>query len=343
MTLLRSALALAIAAASAVSASAQFGGGQRVAQPTDSASGGATTAAGVATEQTQKFRVGAVVKAKRGACADILAVFATPIECDEQSVRLLSEDVSPEVERYEFRDVAGGEARQVVVTIPFLPAGAEARVVLTYEVTTRTTAPPSDAEAAAYAIPRRPPRDLKRYTGPSPFIETNHKRIKRLARSIASDLEESSGGEPTDWEKLAAAYDHVMETIEYAEGPDTSALTTLKDEYADCHGRSALFIALARNLGAPARMVWVHNHVYPEFYLEDAEGEGRWFPAESAGTIAFGGMPVARTILQKGDNFRMPERKAERLRYATDYLTGRPAARGAGKPSVAYLREVVVN
>ena len=37
-------------------------------------------------------------------------------------------------------------------------------------------------------------------------------------------------------------------------------------------------------------------------------------------------MPLARPILQKGDNFRVPERK-EHLRYASDYHHRRPHAR----------------
>ncbi|MGL4512863.1 MAG: transglutaminase-like domain-containing protein, partial [Lacipirellulaceae bacterium] len=78
-----------------------------------------------------------------------------------------------------------------------------------------------------------------------------------------------------------------------------------------------------------------------EFYLEDAEGNGKWYPAESAGTRAFGEMPLARVILQRGDDFRVPERPRERLRYASDLLVGKPLP-GSGKPSVKYIREVVV-
>jgi hypothetical protein len=86
-------------------------------------------------------------------------------------------------------------------------------------------------------------------------------------------------------------------------------------------------------------MVWVDGHAYPEFYLEHGEGEGLWYPCESAGTRAFGEMPLARPILQKGDNFSVPERK-ERLRYASDYLVGLPTP-GGGKPSVKYIREPI--
>src|SRR6187397_2843637 len=99
-----------------------------------------------------------------------------------------------------------------------------------------------------------------------------------------------------------------------------------------------LFIALCRANKIPARMVWVEGHAYPEFYLEEADGKGFWYPCESAGAHAFGGMPLARTILQKGDNFKVPERK-ERLRYASDYLIGVPASRDSGQPTCNFLHQ----
>ncbi|TWT92330.1 Transglutaminase-like superfamily protein [Botrimarina colliarenosi] len=291
-------------------------------------------------ETTVRFRVGTVITAKRGACRDILAMVAVPIECAEQHVRLVEEDFSPGV-KATFRDLAGGNARQMLVSIPFLDAGAEGRAILTYEVTTRTTLPPSEADEAQYVIPRRVPRGLRGYIGPSPFIESKHPKIKRLAREIEDELEEAEAA-PSDWRRVEALYDYVMDHVEYLEGPDTSALTSLEAGSADCHGRSALFAALCRASGVPARMVWVNEHAYPEFYLQRGEDdeEGVWLPAESAGTRAFGEMPIARPILQKGDDFRVPE-KRESLRYVTDYLIAYPATRGAGKPSVQYLREIV--
>ena len=128
-----------------------------------------------------------------------------------------------------------------------------------------------------------------------------------------------------------------MKKINYKEGPDKGAAEALRDKEADCQGRSVVFIAVCRANKIPARMVWVHGHCYPEFYLERSEGDGEWYPCESAGTRAFGEMPLARPILQKGDNFRVPERK-EHLRYASDYLTGVPTP-GGGKPKVKYIRD----
>lgn len=298
-------------------------------------------------EVTHRFRVGAIVKAKRGPVRDVFGMVAVPIECEEQTVRLVGEDVTPEISGTEFRDLAGGNARLLVFAIPRLDNGKEARVVLTYEVTTRTTLPPADDKLDDFVIPKRVPRNLRGYVGTSPYIESKDRKIKKLAKQIQADLEEATDGEPADWDRIEALYEHVMDHIEYLEGPDTSASTTLKEGSADCHGRSALFVAMCRSLGVPARLVWAQDHCYPEFYFETKDGErgeGQWLPAESAGTRAFGQMPVARTIMQKGDDFRVTRLKGtppERLRYATDYLTGRPAVKGAGKPSVKYIREVV--
>ncbi|CAN0349683.1 unnamed protein product, partial [Ectocarpus sp. 4 AP-2014] len=241
------------------------------------------------------------------------------------------------------RDLTSGEARQLLISIPRLDAGAEARAILTYEVTTRTTLPPEEDVAARLVIPKRAPRKLRGYLGASKYIQVRHPLIKKLSRSIEEELEQSASEDspPSDWQRLEAIYDYVMDNIDYLEGPDTSAVDTLKAREADCHGRSALFVALCRAAGAPARMVWVNEHCHPEFYLERPDGEGVWLPAESAGTRAFGEMPIARPILQKGDNFRVPEKPRERLRYATDYIVGKPAQKGGGKPSVKYLREIV--
>lgn len=294
-----------------------------------------------------QFRVGAVVTANNGACREIQAMVAVPIECPEQSVRVVNEELSSHVAPLGSRELQGGAVRQMLISIPYLNAGEEAKAILTFEITSRPTLDVPPAMADSLSIPRRVPRDLRRFIGPSPFIEAKSPKIKKLLRQINADLESNFGAdEVSDWQRVEAYYDHMLDTIDYAEGPDTSALDTLRDEIADCHGRSALFVALCRAAGVPARMVWVHEHCYAEFYLEDPEENGYWFPAESAGTRAFGAMPLVRdvplyrAILQKGDNFRVPERPRDRLRYATDYLTGKPVA-GSGKPRVRYIREVV--
>jgi hypothetical protein len=280
---------------------------------------------------TVRFRVGAEITASRGACKNILAMVTVPLDCPEQQVKIVAEDFSPDVRDVTYRPLPGGEVKQMVISIPFLANGATAHAIVTAEVTTHTVLPPEKTDELK--IPKKIPSKLKIYTIGSPYIEVNHQRIHTLSKELLDDLKDTA----TDWEKIEAIYDGVLKKINYVEGPDKGAVEALRDKQADCQGRSAVFIALCRANKIPARMVWVHGHCYPEFYMERAEGDGQWYPCESAGTRAFGEMPLARPILQKGDNFRVPERK-EHLRYASDYMIGVPTP-GAGKPKVKYIRD----
>lgn len=280
-----------------------------------------------------QFMVGAEITASRGAVRNIKVMVAVPLECDEQQVRIAEEDFSSDVDSVEYRTLPGGGARQMVVSIPYLADDATARAVVTFDVTTRPTLPLEDDQTVKLKIPEKPSRELRAYVAASPYIESRHGTVRRLSREILKDASE----ELTDWQRIQLLYDHVQENIEYLEGPDKSAVDTLRDGNADCHGRSALFIALCRAAGVPARVVWVNNHAYAEFYLEDEAGEGKWFPAESAGSHAFGEMPLARVILQKGDNFRVPERPRDKLRYASDFMVGKPVP-GAGQPKARFIR-----
>lgn len=281
-----------------------------------------------------RYQVGATVEARNGPVQKVLAMVAVPFVCAEQDVELVEQDISNHVENIEYRPLgafAEGGARQMLITIPYLPGGEEARAVVTFEVRTRTILPPEDP--SPLTIPEKPDRDLKRFLGRSPYIETNHAKIKKALREIEASLAEDA----TAWQRVEAIYNFVEDHVKYVEGPDKSAIQTLHDASGDCQNISALFVALCRTAGVPARIVWVHEHNYAEFCLVDPEGNPHWFPCESSGTRAFGEMPLARTILQKGDNFRVPERPRDSLRYASDYLIGLPVP-GSGKPRVRYIR-----
>lgn len=283
---------------------------------------------------TVRMQVGAEITASRGAARNITAMVATPLDCPEQQVKIISEDISSSVGSVDYRPVKGGEVKQMVISIPRLGSGATAKATVEFEVTTRPILPPEKTDDLV--IPKRPPRQASQYLGGSPFIETKHQKIRALAKEAWEKLDEKA----TDWERVEALYDIVLEKVKYVEGPDKGAIDALRDGQADCQGRSMLFIALCRANKVPARMVWVEGHAYPEFYLEDADGKGYWFPCESAGTRAFGEMPLARTILQKGDNFRVPERPRDRLRYASDYMIGLPVGNG-GRPRAKFIRQPI--
>jgi hypothetical protein len=50
-------------------------------------------------------------------------------------------------------------------------------------------------------------------------------------------------------------------------------------------------------------------------------------------------MPELRPILQKGDNFMVPEKKGPQ-RYVAEFLKGSTLA-GGGRPEVTFVREYV--
>lgn len=325
-------ISLAASVLSALLAASAEAAPKATASTADSTTQSTTESSTQLGKQTKiRFRVGAEITASRGACRNILAMVTVPIECPEQQVTIISEDFSPDVRDVTYRPLPGGEVKQMVISVPFLADGATAHAIVTAEVTTSAVLPPEKTDDLK--IPKKIPSKLKVYTIGSPYIEVSHQRIHALSKEIMAEMLESA----TDWQKVEAIYDAVLKKIDYKEGPDKGAAEALRDKQADCQGRSAVFIAVCRANKIPARMVWVHGHCYPEFYLERAEGVGQWYPCESSGTRAFGEMPLARPILQKGDNFRVPERK-EHLRYASDYITGVPTP-GGGKPKVKYIRD----
>jgi hypothetical protein len=287
---------------------------------------GASAAPTLGDVRVQRFRVGVRVKAEGAACRGIYATMPVPAEWPEQKVQIEREDVSPDVRGLRYRTLPGG-VKQMIVEIPDLPAGATAQAIVTFALERASIRPPADP--ATLVIPSKPDRDLRTFLGPSPFIETRHPKIVKLAKETAADLE--------GWRKVEAIYDTVREKVEYRNGDLKGAARALADGWGDCEELTCLFIAMARAEGIPARTVWVEGHCYPEFYLVDADGHGWWFPCQAAGTRSFGGMPDQLPILQKGDSFRDPDRPSKTLRYVSEFIRG--SATDGGSPRVTWIRE----
>jgi Transglutaminase-like superfamily len=276
-------------------------------------------------ESTARYQVGMVIKAGGEPCAGLLATVPVPIDWPEQEVRVIEEEFNSLAKRMSYREVAGGAVRQMVVNIPFIPANEEVRVVATLEISRFTLLPPDDP--SKLVIPKKLDRTVRIYLTPSPKIETNNPKIRALAKEIVAEKEGA-------WEKIEAIYDWVRGHVKYVHCPLKGAVAALNDGTGDCEELTSLFIALARDSGVPARTVWVPGHCYPEFYLEDDAGKGYWFPCQVAGTRCFGGIPEQRPILQKGDNFSVPERR-EKQRYVAEFLKG-----DGGQPSVQWVRQL---
>jgi hypothetical protein len=289
------------------------------------------TSATLGTETVFRYRFGAKVVAGDGAVENMKVLMAVPLVCPEQSVKLVDEEASPHVDAVEYRQTDEG-VRQMVIIISQLAPRQEAHAYATFEVHTHTLVAPQATNSLT--APRRPPRSLRKYLAASPMIEVNHRKIRA---AVDEALTASATDDATsDWKRVEALYSYALDHVRYELGDDKSAVQALGDAKGDCQAIAAAFVAMCRTNKIPARMVWVDGHQYAEFYLESADGQGNWYPVESAGTRAFGHMPLARVILQKGDNIRVPERRGERLRYASDYavLPTQPAV----QPAVTFVR-----
>lgn len=279
--------------------------------------------------RSQRWRIGFRLETAGVACRDCLATFPVPMPWPEQSVRLIQSDIDPRVDRWTFRDLPGG-ARQFVLTMPQVPAGGSPETMLELEITRSRTLPPTQTEDLV--IPDRPDADLKNFLGVSPFIDTGNSRLRAAAKELAG--QDSANA----WALIEATYDWVRDQIEYVEGDIKSASQALRDGGGDCEELTSVFVALCRINKIPARMVWIPDHCYPEFYLEDGSGNGTWFPCQAAGTRQFGCMDEYRPVLQKGDRFKVPE-KNQSVRYVAEFFRCVPA--GNREPRPIFVREVI--
>lgn len=276
--------------------------------------------------QTSRWRIGLVLTTPV-TCMNVLATFPLPINWPEQTVTVESKQVDPLVTGWKIRDTAPG-VKEVVLQMARVPAGARVEMTLTVSIERSRILPPSRTDDLV--IPKRPSRALRVYTGNSPFIDATHARIRAASKELAA----MDAG--NDWQRVEQIYDYVRDNVQYVEGELKNASQALRDGKGDCEEMTSLFVALCRNAKIPARMVWIPDHCYPEFYLEDGEGNGFWFPCQAAGTRQFGRMDEYRPVLQKGDRFKVPEKRTPQ-RYVSEFF--KCDRRGKKDPKVQFIRE----
>ena len=277
----------------------------------------------------QRMKIGLIVESVGVSYRGVFATTTVPADWPEQKVTILDQEISRSIGKVSYRTV-GGTVKQMVIEIPRLPAGTEARALVTFEIEHRTILPPDDT--SIFVVPTKVQRRNRVYLGSSPYIETRNRKIRRLAKEVVKDKE-------TAWAQAESIYDWVRDNVEYKNGKLKGAVAALRDGDGDCEELTSLFVAMCRVNKIPARTVWIPGHCYPEFYLQDDDGNGHWFPCQAAGTRAFGAMPDDRPILQKGDNFRVPE-KSKPQRYVAEFLRIKDV-RGNGRPKFRFVRQSV--
>jgi hypothetical protein len=231
------------------------------------------------------------------------------------------------VKKVSYRDLGG--VKQMIVSIPQVAAGEESSAIVTFEVVKSEIEKPEDMAGLTFP---KPAKELSKYLLPSPYIESTDPKIKLLAPTIIKDKEDG-------WQKVESIFDYVQENVKYEFSKEIHpAVEALKARKGDCEELTSLFIAFCRANKIPARAVWVPDHCYPEFYLQDSQGHGTWFPCQIAGDgHIFGSMDEERPILQKGDNFKVPDEKGPQ-RYVKQSFK---AANAEANPEVRFVLEKV--
>jgi transglutaminase-like putative cysteine protease len=126
---------------------------------------------------------------------------------------------------------------------------------------------------------------LTRYLVPEAFIESD-------APEIVAETQRALRGLPPGGTDRARAEQLVRYVNVLLEKKPTvslpSAREVLRTKVGDCNEHTALYVAMARAAGLPARIavgvVYMHGafyyHAWPEVYVRDAPGRGLWLPVD---------------------------------------------------------------
>ncbi|WP_168566204.1 transglutaminase-like domain-containing protein [Crateriforma spongiae] len=279
--------------------------------------------------QTHRWRMGLSLKTG-STCQNVIATFPIPVNWPEQEVRLVAKNIDNPMTRWITRPAPGGTT-QVVASVAKVAASSETEIMFEFDVKKHRIVAPEVTDDLV--IPTRPSRDIKLYLGTSPEIDHTHRTIRAAYAELSAEPYDNA------WQLVERMYDYVRDNVRYVNGPIQRASLALENGYGDCEEMTSLVVALCRNAKIPARMVWVPEHCYPEFYLEDADGDGHWFPCQAAGTRQFGGIEEYRPVLQKGDRFRVPEKRGKPQRYLTEFFTCE--VKGRSDPNPTFVLEQV--
>ena len=182
------------------------------------------------------------------------------------------------------------------------------------------------------------PADLEQYLRPEPFIESDSPEIIAAAEKMVAGIT----GPRARAERLTREVNTMVEKKPTVSLP--SALEVLRTKVGDCNEHTALFVALARSLGIPARinvgLVYVRGafyyHAWPEVYLDEGNGQGLWLPVDptfdqfpSDAThvrLARGGLDKQAAILPMVGKTKMFVTEVEVAPNSSPILVGRQAS-----------------
>jgi transglutaminase-like putative cysteine protease len=130
--------------------------------------------------------------------------------------------------------------------------------------------------------PQAADRPSPRLTAPEPLIESD-------APEIRTEAERAVAGADSDRmraERLTRYVNALLDKKPTVSLP--SAREVLRTKVGDCNEHTALYVAMARAVGVPARiavgLVYVHGaffyHAWPEVYVDRSASAGTWLPVD---------------------------------------------------------------
>jgi transglutaminase-like putative cysteine protease len=181
-------------------------------------------------------------------------------------------------------------------------------------------------------------RDVAEYLKPEPFIESDAPEIREEAEKAVA----GAVGTRARAEKLTRYVNALLDKKPTVSLP--SALEVLRTKVGDCNEHTALYVAMARSVGIPARiavgLTYVRGltgafyyHAWPEVYIDEGANRGMWlpvdptlneFPADTTHLrLARGGLDKQASILPLIGRLKMRVVDLELDASATPILVGR--------------------
>jgi transglutaminase-like putative cysteine protease len=183
--------------------------------------------------------------------------------------------------------------------------------------------------------------DVARYLTPEAFIESDDPDI----RSAAEDAVRGAVGARARAEALTRFVNATLQKKPTVSLP--SAREVLRTRIGDCNEHTALFVAMSRSIGIPARiavgLAYVRGafyyHAWPEIYLNEGRSRGLWmpvdptfnqFPADATHfRLARGGLDKQAAIIPLIGRVKIALVEVEVVAGSTAVLVGRSDAAGA--------------
>ena len=124
--------------------------------------------------------------------------------------------------------------------------------------------------------------DSARYLQPEPLIESDAPEIRAEAQAAIRNV----SGSRAQAERLTRHVNAILDKKPTVSLP--SAREVLRTKVGDCNEHTALYVALARAVGIPARIAVglvsvrgaFYYHAWPEVYLAEGRGQGMWLPVD---------------------------------------------------------------